>query len=84
MQQLVDHNATSEVTPPIIVSLGAEKQKRIKRLKRGQGPLMDEVTAAVDQARVGMGEQAAGKVFVPVVLIYRRRERRGPSLWPLA
>ena len=65
-----------EVTPPIIVSLGKKSKKQIKRLKRGKGSTMDEVMDVVDQVQAHLGEDAAGKVIVPVVVIYRKKERR--------
>lgn len=66
----------SEMTVPIIVDLGKQKRKRIKALKEGRGRLMDEVTDVVDQVRESLGEDAEGKVMIPVVLLYRRRRRR--------
>jgi len=82
MQELVDHRTPSDVTAPIVVSLGAQSRKRIRQLRRGKGRLMEDVADVVDQVRSSFGDQAAGKVFVPVVLIYRRKERRGLELWP--
>ncbi len=66
----------SEVTSPIIVSLGKKSKKQIKRLKRGKGSTMDEVMDVVDQVQDHLGEDAANKIIVPVVVIYRRKERR--------
>jgi hypothetical protein len=68
--------APAEVVAPIIVSLGKKKKKAIKRLKRGEGSTMDEVMDVVEQVQMNLGEQAAGKVIVPVVVIYRKKERR--------
>lgn len=66
----------AEVVAPIIVSLGKKKKKAIKRLKRGEGSAMDEVLDVVEQVQMNLGEQAAGKVIVPVVVIYRKKQRR--------
>ncbi len=66
----------SEVTSPIIVSLGKKSKKQMKRLKRGKGSTMDEVMDVVDQVQDHLGEDAANKIIVPVVVIYRRKERR--------
>jgi hypothetical protein len=68
--------AEAEVMRPIIVSLGKKKKKAIKRLKRGVGPAMDEVMDVVDQVQSNLGSQAAGKVLVPVVVVYRKKQRR--------
>jgi hypothetical protein len=71
----------ARVTAPVVVSLGTEKQKRIRQLKRGRGKLMDEVGQVLEQVRTSFGEHADGKIFVPVVLVYRRKRRRGVGLW---
>lgn len=70
------NQAEAEVTAPIIVSLGKKKKKAIKSLKRGKGSAMDEVMDVIEQVQANLGEQAAGKIIVPVVVIYRKKERR--------
>ena len=71
----------AEVTAPIIVNLGKKKRKVIKRLKSGKGRAMDEVLDVVDQVQANLGAQAEGKVLVPVVIIYRQKQRRFRGLW---
>lgn len=66
----------AEVTSPIIVSLGKKKRKAIKQLKRGKGSAMTEVMDVIDQVQETLGEQAEGKILVPVVVIYQRKQRR--------
>lgn len=67
-------------TTPIVVDLGKRKRKRIKQLKRGKGPLVDEVHEAVDVVLEQLGPEE-GRVVVPVVLLYlkkpKKRKRRG-------
>jgi Family of unknown function (DUF6200) len=70
------NHTEAEVTAPIIVSLGKKKKKAIKSLKRGKGSPMDEVMDVIEQVQTNLGEQAAGKIIVPVVVIYRKKERR--------
>lgn len=65
-----------QVIRPIVVSLGKKTKKQIRRLKRGSGKALDEVRDVVEQVRAGLGEQAEGKVLVPVVVLYRRKQRR--------
>jgi hypothetical protein len=69
-------HAAPEVTAPIIVSLGRKKRRVIKRLKRGKGPAMDEVMDVIDQVQANLGPQAEGKILVPVVVVYRQKQRR--------
>ena len=61
--------------------LGKKKKKAIKKLKRGKGAAMDEVMDVVDQVQMNLGEQAAGKIIVPVVVVYRKKERRFRGLF---
>jgi uncharacterized protein DUF6200 len=74
--QLEDRQTAARATAPIVVSLGKESSKRIRRLKRGRGKLMNEVAHVVDQVRANFGGDADGKIFVPVVLVYQRKRRR--------
>ena len=75
-----DH-AEPEIVAPIIVSLGKKKKKQIKRLKRGKGGTMDEVLDVIDQVQANLGDQAAGKILVPIVVIYRQKQRRVRGLF---
>jgi len=70
---------TSEVTgiAPIIIDLGKEKKGRIKDLKRGRGRLVAEVAAVLNEVRGSIGDDAGNKQLVPVVLIYKKKNRRG-------
>jgi hypothetical protein len=43
---------------------------------------MDDVNDAVDEVRASFGADASGKVFVPVVLAYKRNAPRRLELWP--
>jgi hypothetical protein len=61
---------------PVVVDLGKTKKSRIKDLKRGGGKLVNDVQYATNQVIAGLGDSAKGKVFVPVVLIYRQKSRR--------
>lgn len=69
-------NAQKDSVPPIIVDLGKVKSKRVKRLKRGQGVLMDEVDQAVAEVRHNLGPEHADRELVPVVMIYRKKKKK--------
>ena len=55
------------------------KKKRIRSLKKGEGPLMDEVRAVVGEVRAALPEQAEGKLLLPVVLVYRQKAKKQRS-----
>jgi hypothetical protein len=73
---LQEKTPAAEITTPIIVSLGKKNKKVIKRLKKGRGSAMDEVLDVVEQVQANLGDDATGKVIVPVVVIYRQKIRR--------
>jgi hypothetical protein len=52
---------------PLIVELGRRKGKQIRGLRKGEGPLMDELMSALDQLRAD-GRLAAGSTPVAVVV----------------
>jgi hypothetical protein len=73
--------ANAQTVSPIVVSLGKQRRKRIRQLKRGRGKLMREVAQVLDQVRGSFGDRAEGKLLVPVVLVYRQKQRRSWGLW---
>lgn len=61
---------------PIIVDLGRKTRKKVKRLRRGEGPLMADISQVLSEL------QTAGKISasaVPVVVVVREKE---DSLFP--
>jgi hypothetical protein len=62
-----------EAVTPVIVDLGKAKRKKIKQLKRGDGPLMEEVLDVLDEVANHLGEELEGKTLVPVVMIYEKK-----------
>ena len=53
----------------LVVDLGEQRRKEIKRLKRGEGALAEQIQAAVEEARRSLGIDDEVEV-VPVVLLY--------------
>jgi hypothetical protein len=68
--------ASSEMTQPIIIDLGNQKAGNIKDLKKGEGKLWEEVLSVVEEVKEMLGEEADGKVILPVVMIYRKKAKR--------
>ena len=62
-----------EALTPIVVDLGKRSKKKIRNLKEGHGELMVEVGEAIQQVRATGAVE--GKDLVPVVLIYRQKNR---------
>jgi hypothetical protein len=57
----------------LLIELGRQRRKQIKRLKRGNGALTEQIQAAVNTAREELGIDDEAEI-VPVVLLYRHDE----------
>ncbi len=60
---------------PVLVDLGRKRGKQLKQLKRGEGPLVDELADVIEQVREQLAGDLEGKTILPVVLIYERRRK---------
>jgi hypothetical protein len=69
---------------PIVIDLGKKRRKQIRALKRGSGKLMDEVAEVLNRVRESLGTEAELKNLVPVVMIYRQKDKRRGGLLPLS
>jgi len=65
-----------EVAEPIIINMGKQRRKRIKRLLSGRGKLWSEVEGVVEEVGTQLGDDLEGKTIVPLILVYRRRPKR--------
>ncbi len=65
-----------DMTQPVIIDLGRQKSKDLNGLKKGQGKLWDELLDIVEEIKDQLGEQADGKVLMPVVMIYQKKAKR--------
>jgi len=70
---------TMTVSPPIVLDLGKQRKKRVKELRRGEGRLMDEVNASIEELRTA-GALASDAQAVVVVVREKRRKTRLPGL----
>jgi len=71
---------------PIIMEIGRAKKRDIRDVARGQGKIMNDLQDAMSEVTSTLGDQADGKQFVPVVLVYkkkRRAKRRGGLRLPV-
>ena len=74
--ELATNTISVQKLKPMIVDLGKTKKKKIKALKKGKGDLLLEIDQAVDMASHGLGAEADGKIFVPVVILYKPKSKR--------
>ena len=71
-----EHEIEVEVVTPIVVDLGKTKRKHVKRLKRGEGRLMDEVVEVMEEIVDALGEEVDGKTLVPIVIVYEEKAKQ--------
>lgn len=64
---------------PVFVDLGKKKRKAVKKLSKGQGPLVGKVSSIIDDL-VAAGTISEGAQPVVVVVRARRRKNVG-SRW---
>ena len=65
---------STEMTQPVIIDLGEQKAKALKQLKAGEGELWDEVFDVIDEVKEMLGKEADGKVLIPVVMLYEKKQ----------
>lgn len=61
---------------PIIIDLGKLGPKKVKQLKKGQGPYQDEVLPAIEKVGAELQKETEGKEILPVVVLYRKKGKR--------
>ncbi len=66
----------TEMAQPIVVDMGKQKSSKVKDLKKGKGKLWDEVLGVVDEAKGMLGDEAEGKVLIPVIILYEKKPKR--------
>ena len=66
---------TTPSAQPVVIDLGKHKRGKVKKLRRGNGPLLDEAQEAVDQLKAS-GQLAADAQTVIVVVREKARRNR--------
>jgi hypothetical protein len=71
----------TEPITPVVVDLGKQRSKKLRDLKNGEGPLLQDVHQVIEELRAKSPELAS-KELVPVVIIYRKKPKRKRSMLP--
>jgi len=78
MSAAKEATAEAEVADPIIIDLGKQKKKRIKKLRKGYGRLADDVADAIDELKAsGVVEGNAQ----PVIVVVRQKKKKNAFGW---
>lgn len=65
---------------PVVLDLGKQRRKQIKRLRRGDGKLMDDINGAIAELRTA---GTIGATSQAVVVVVREKRRKAKNLFPL-
>ena len=60
-----------------MIDLGRARNRIVKDLKDGRGPLLGDIADAIEQVEATLGSEAAGKTILPIVVIVEKRRKRG-------
>ncbi len=73
------------ISEPVIIDIGKTSRGDIKDLIASRGKLLDDVKEAIGQVTKTLGTNAEGKHIIPVVLLYKQKQkdRNRSSLLPL-
>jgi hypothetical protein len=75
-KQEAKQEAAEEGFSPIVIDMGKVRSKRIKQLREGKGPLVQNVADALFNVHQQLKGNLAHKKLVPVVLVYRKKLKK--------
>ena len=67
---------SEEQLPAVVVDLGTVKKKHVRRLRRGEGKLLEHVDEVLEVVREELGEELGDKQLLPVVMVVRQKSKR--------
>jgi hypothetical protein len=75
MASAAPHDPAETTKPgPVIIDLGKKRRSQVRKLRRGQGSLMDEVNELVNNLRTNGTMQSKEQAVIVVVREKRRRK----------
>jgi hypothetical protein len=79
------NSAKKKVIVPLIIDLGKIRSKKVKELKKGEGPYLEEVLPAINQIKAELHPEIEGKEIMPVIVLYQKKSKKSksPSLFCL-
>lgn len=76
----MSEETTETASNHIIIDLGKQRARRVKRLRKGRGKLMDDVNVAIAELQESEAIPAGAQVVVVVVQRKARRAKIGGPL----
>jgi hypothetical protein len=65
--------ATADDLQPVILDVGSRSKKSVDRLKRGKGPLFEDIEAAIAEIKEDHADELNGRAVLPIIVICRQR-----------
>jgi len=62
-----------EANAPIVVDLGKKKRGRVKKLRKGRGPLLDDIIDCIAKLRE---DDTISKEAQPVIIVVREKQKK--------
>lgn len=78
----VDSASAAAITTnaPVIIDLGKRRRKQVKKLRRGEGKLLNDINGAVEELRTA---GTLGADAQPVIVVVREKRGKTKSMFPL-
>ncbi len=58
---------------PLLIDLGKCKRKQVKKLRKGEGKLMDKVNEAIDELKAS---EAIAENAQPIIIVVKEKKRK--------
>lgn len=66
---------------PVIIDLGKRRRKQVKKLRRGEGKLLNDINGAVAELRTA--GTLTGDAQPVIIVVREKRSRKAKSFFPL-
>jgi hypothetical protein len=64
---------------PVVIDLGKKSRKRVRALRRGEGPLLADVNATIKELQLAGTVSASAQ---PVIVVVRQKSRKRGRVLP--
>jgi hypothetical protein len=79
MAVITEETEASTKGAPLIVDMGKQRRKLIRQLREGEGQLLDEVNATIQELKTAGTIAASAQ---PVIVLVQAKRKNRSSMWP--
>jgi hypothetical protein len=73
-------SSTQSAQSPLVVDIGKKSRKQVRQLRDGEGKLLAEVSALIEQLRTSGSIHPLAQ---PVIVVVREKRKARSLLWPV-